>query len=62
VRSLAHDLGKKLGCGAHLLALRRTVSGKFDVDDAVFFEDLMEMSEKELEQHVIPMLKLVAAE
>ena len=62
VRSLAHDLGKKLGCGAHLQTLRRVVSGKFDVDDAVYFEDLMEMSEKELEQHVIPMLKLSAAE
>src|SRR6202167_4423185 len=29
VRSLAHDLGQKLGCGAHLTELRRAVSGKF---------------------------------
>ncbi len=31
VRTLAHDLGQKLGCGAHLAALRRTASDKFHV-------------------------------
>ncbi len=31
VRSLAHELGQKLGCGAHLATLRRISSGKFDV-------------------------------
>ena len=35
VRSLAHELGQKLGCGAHLATLRRSVSGKFDVADAM---------------------------
>jgi len=35
VRSLAHDLGQKLGCGAHLTALRRTRSGEFRLEDAV---------------------------
>ena len=35
VRSLAHDLGQALGCGAHLEALRRTRAGRFSVDDAV---------------------------
>jgi tRNA pseudouridine55 synthase len=35
VRSLAHDLGQKLGCGAHLTALRRTRSGEFRIEDAV---------------------------
>jgi tRNA pseudouridine55 synthase len=29
VRTYAHDLGQKLGCGAHLSALRRTRSGHF---------------------------------
>src|SRR5438874_12231317 len=29
VRTLAHDLGQKLGCGAHLAALRRVTSGRF---------------------------------
>jgi tRNA pseudouridine55 synthase len=35
VRSLAHDLGQALRCGAHLVGLRRTASGAFRVDDAV---------------------------
>jgi tRNA pseudouridine55 synthase len=35
VRSLAHDVGVALGCGAHLAALRRTASGTFTLDDAV---------------------------
>ncbi len=35
VRSLAHDLGQRLGCGAHLEALRRTRAGTFTLDDAV---------------------------
>jgi len=35
VRSLAHDLGEKLGCGAHLVGLRRTRSGRFTLRDAV---------------------------
>jgi tRNA pseudouridine55 synthase len=34
VRSLAHDLGRLLGCGAHLTALRRTRSGDFAIADA----------------------------
>jgi tRNA pseudouridine55 synthase len=35
VRSLANDLGKVLGCGAHLVGLRRTKSGRFTLRDAV---------------------------
>jgi len=35
VRSLANDLGKELGCGAHLVGLRRTKSGRFTLRDAV---------------------------
>jgi len=34
VRSLANDLGIKLGCGAHLIGLRRTKSGRFTLRDA----------------------------
>lgn len=35
VRSLAHDLGQRLGCGAHLASLRRTRAGAFVVEDAI---------------------------
>jgi tRNA pseudouridine55 synthase len=38
VRSLAHDLGTRLGTGAHLAGLRRTRSGDFRMDDAVPLE------------------------
>lgn len=42
VRSLANDLGKKLGCGAYLVGLRRTKSGKFTLRDAVPLRKLQE--------------------
>jgi tRNA pseudouridine55 synthase len=35
IRSLAHDLGLRLGCGAHLQALRRERSGEFHIEQAV---------------------------
>ena len=35
IRSIAHDLGEKLGCGAYLSGLKRTMSGKFSLRDAV---------------------------
>lgn len=35
VRSLAHDIGEALGCGAHLESLRRTRVGRFRVEDAL---------------------------
>ena len=42
VRSLAHDLGRELGCGAHLVGLRRTKSGRFTLRDAVPLRRLQE--------------------
>ncbi|NLG71089.1 MAG: tRNA pseudouridine(55) synthase TruB [Chloroflexi bacterium] len=42
VRSLAHDLGKELGTGAHLIGLRRTKSGRFTLRDAVPLRRLQE--------------------
>jgi tRNA pseudouridine55 synthase len=61
VRSVAHDLGQKLGCGAHLATLRRSVSGKFDVADAKPLDDILRMSVAELEKRVIPYLKLAVS-
>jgi tRNA pseudouridine55 synthase len=61
VRSLAHDLGQKLGCGAHLANLRRIKSGQFDVADAVPFEQLLTLPQSELTRRVIPFLKLASA-
>lgn len=42
IRSLAHDLGQALGCGAHLTALRRLASGNFRVDQALAGARLLE--------------------
>lgn len=58
VRSLAHELGQKVGCGAHLATLRRTVSGKFNVANAIEFEQVLDLPLSELEKRVIPFLKL----
>ena len=61
VRSLAHEIGQKLGCGAHLAALRRTASGKFAVADATPLDAILKMTAGELERKVIPFLKLAGA-
>ena len=45
IRTLAEDIGKALGCGAHLIALRRTASGAFSLDQAVSLEALENMAE-----------------
>lgn len=42
VRSLAHDLGERLGVGAHLIGLRRTKSGRFTLRDAVPLRQLQD--------------------
>jgi tRNA pseudouridine55 synthase len=40
VRSVAHELGQDLGCGAHLSSLRRTRAGMFTLEDAHTLEEL----------------------
>jgi tRNA pseudouridine55 synthase len=55
IRSLANDLGKMLGCGAHLVGLRRTKSGRFTLRDAVPLRKLKEAFEQgNWYQYVIP--------
>lgn len=58
VRTLAHELGQKLGCGAHLATLRRVSSGKFDVADAIQYEEALKLTAAQLAKHVVPFLKL----
>jgi len=62
VRTLAHDLGQKLGCGAHLANLRRLVSGAFDVAGAMPLDAVLNLSHDQLEARVIPFLKLAATD
>jgi tRNA pseudouridine55 synthase len=58
VRSLAHELGQKIGCGAHLKSLRRIASGNFQLTDAIPLETALGLSLADLEKRVIPFLKL----
>ena len=46
IRTLAEDIGGALGTGAHLAALRRTASGRFDVRDAVTLDELRDLPER----------------
>ena len=62
VRSLAHDFGRALGCGAHLAGLRRTTSGRFKVSAATQLEELTDLSSADLAKRVLPMLQLSVAE
>ena len=45
IRSIAHQLGEKVGCPSHLSALRRTSSGKYTVEEAVDFLSIAESSD-----------------
>jgi tRNA pseudouridine55 synthase len=60
VRSLAHDLGEKLGCGAHLDALVRTEIGKYKLIQARTLDDIESMfSTHQVSQFLHPMEDLL---
>jgi len=50
IRSLAHDIGQALGCGAYLEKLTRTKSGQFGLNNAIVLEDL---DSKNWQKHLI---------
>ncbi|MCB2229134.1 tRNA pseudouridine(55) synthase TruB [bacterium] len=55
IRSLAHDLGQALGCGAYLAGLKRTKLGIFSLDDSLTLDDINRLhSNSELEKHLLP--------
>ena len=60
VRSIAHDLGQKLGCGAIVDTLRRTSSGDFSIAQARTMPELQALSESgEFQSAVIPAARLL---
>ena len=61
IRTLAQDIGVRLGCGAHLVALRRTAVGGFSLDEAVTFEALEEEGQSRARKRLLPPEALVAA-
>lgn len=58
VRTLAHDLGQALGCGAFLEALRRTRAGDFTLEEAVDLE-AVELDPECAVRHLIPVERLL---
>jgi len=67
IRTLCVDIGKKLGCGAHLSELRRTIVGNLKDDDSVILHDIIDAyvfwkednNEKEIRNIIYPMEKLL---
>ena len=55
VRTLCHDVGAALGCGAHMAELRRTACGDLTVDKALALDAVLAMNLDELGKHVIPL-------
>lgn len=60
IRSLAHDMGAVIGCGAHLAEIVRTAVGEFTLDQAVKLEDLETAAKSgDLERYIIPLERLL---
>ncbi|HET9250627.1 MAG TPA: tRNA pseudouridine(55) synthase TruB [Candidatus Eisenbacteria bacterium] len=55
VRTLAHDLGQALGCGAHLVSLRRLSSGPFRVEDALSCDRESGHGESDFRRRALPL-------
>ncbi len=61
IRTLCHDIGRRLGCGAHLHSLRRIQSGDFDVADAYAMPEIRQWDRDELIRHCISVPDLMAS-
>ena len=59
VRTIAHDLGERFGCGGHLNELRRTAVGQFRIENASTIEELESMSPSTLRKQLIPVIQAV---
>lgn len=60
IRSLAFDIGRKLGCGAHLVSLRRLKSGPFSMENSVSVDVLKHTEKDILTNNIIPVERLFA--
>jgi tRNA pseudouridine55 synthase len=59
IRTLAEDIGAALGCGAHLIGLRRTAIAHFDLRDSYTLQQLTEMSDEERDTCILPLESLM---
>lgn len=54
VRALARDIGQAIGCGAHLIALRRTASAPFEIDNALTLQALENLDRESARALLLP--------
>ncbi len=59
IRTLAEDIGAALGCGAHLIGLRRTAIAHFDLSNAYSWRQLEAMNEAERDACILPLESLM---
>ncbi len=60
IRSIAHEMGAAVGCGAHLTEITRTAVGEFTLDQAVTLEELeLEARKARLAEWVLPLERLL---
>ena len=59
VRSLCHDVGQALGCGAVLASLRRTASGAFRVEDAIRLDEALDLAPEDFSARIIPPVRIL---
>ena len=60
LRSIAHDLGQSMGCGAHLADLRRMASGEFTLEQAHTIADLQQLSlDGRLREALVPAARML---
>ena len=55
IRTLGYDIGKKLGCGAHLVKLCRTQSSQFELKDTCDLDALEQMDPESIDNKIIPL-------
>ncbi|WP_438765939.1 tRNA pseudouridine(55) synthase TruB [Kushneria sp. TE3] len=60
IRTLAEDIGERLGCGAHLEGLRRLKTGSFDDTDMLDIEALESMSDEQRLERLLPVDALIS--
>jgi tRNA pseudouridine55 synthase len=59
VRTVVHDLGQRLGCGAHLQSLRRTRIDQFSISDALTLDQIYDVPLGEFQNRLIPVNQAV---
>jgi tRNA pseudouridine55 synthase len=54
IRTLAEDIGNQLGCGAHLIGLRRTITASYKIEQAISLEQFEAMTSEQRQAALLP--------